>query len=67
MSLLSFVQNVSQFIVGPFGISIITIGIGLASMGAVFGAVRWSRVGEAILGGAVMFSSAWIVTTWLQG
>ena len=65
MSLLTFVQNVSTFLTGQFGIGAITIAIGLAGAGAAMELVRWKRVGEAIVGGAILFSSAWMVTTWL--
>lgn len=67
MSLLTFAQNIAAFIVGNFGIALITVAVGLAAMGAVFGAVRWARVGEAIFGGAILFSAGWIVNTWLVG
>jgi hypothetical protein len=67
MSLLTFMNNISTFIVGAFGISAITAAIGIFAVAAAFEVVRWKRVGEAIFAGAVLFSSAWINTTWLQG
>ena len=67
MSLLTFMNNISTFIVGPFGISAITAAIGSSAVAAAFEIVRWKRVGEAIFAGAILFSSAWINTTWLQG
>lgn len=65
MSLLTFMQNIAAFLVSTFGIGAITVAIGLTAIGAAYGFVRWSRVGEAIFGGAILFSSAWIVNTWL--
>lgn len=66
MNLQTFITNISTFISGTFGISLITVAIALAAVAAAYEIVRWKRVGEAIFGGAVMFSAAWIVTTWLQ-
>jgi type IV secretory pathway VirB2 component (pilin) len=66
MSLLTFITNISRFITGDFGIAVITAAIAIAAIGAALGAVRWARVGEAIFAGAIVFSAAWIVTTWLQ-
>lgn len=65
MSLLTFMQNIASFLVGPFGISAITVAIGLTAMCAGYEICRWKRVGEAIVSGAILFSSAWIVHTWL--
>lgn len=65
MSLLSFVQTVAAFIVGPFGISLITLAIGFRAARAALGRGHWEGVGEAILAGAVLFSAGWIVQTWL--
>jgi TrbC/VIRB2 pilin len=67
MSLLTFMQNIATFIVGQFGIGAITVAIGLTAICAAYEICRWKRVGEAIVGGAILFSSGWIVTTWLGG
>jgi hypothetical protein len=65
MSLLTFMQNIAAFIVGGFGISAITVAVGLFAIAASYEVCRWKRVAEAIFGGAILFSSGWIVNTWL--
>ena len=67
MSLLSFAQALSTFITGPFGISMITFAIAVTALAAAVGAMRWMHVFEAVFCGAILFSAAWIVTTFLQG
>lgn len=67
MSLTTFIQTIATFIVGTFGISAITVAIGLTAMAAAYELCRWKRVGEAIVAGAILFSSGWIVSNWLQG
>ena len=67
VSLLTFAQNVAQFIVGPFGISMITFCIGACALAAAMHAMRWSNVFTAVFMGAILFSSSWIVTTFLGG
>lgn len=66
MSLQTFITNISTFITGQFGISLITVAIAMTAAAAAYEIVRWKRVGEAVFGGAVLFSAGWIVTTWLQ-
>jgi hypothetical protein len=66
MSLLTFIQNLSQFILGPFGVSLITVGVAGTAMGAIIGWCRLVRVFEVLGGGAVALSAAWIVTTFLS-
>jgi type IV secretory pathway VirB2 component (pilin) len=67
VSLLTFAQNVAQFIVGPFGISMITFCIAACALAAAMHAMRWSNVFTAVFMGAILFSSSWIVTTFLGG
>lgn len=63
----AFAQKLAAFIVGPFGISIVIFGIALTAVMAIFEwhGGSWSTVGKAIIAGAVVFSSGWIVNTWL--
>jgi hypothetical protein len=67
MSLLTFIQNLSTFILGPFGIALITVAIAGTAMGAIIGWVRLVRIFEVLAGGAIALSAAWIVTTFLGG
>lgn len=67
MTLLAFAQALATFIEGPFAISFVTFAIAACALGAALGAMRWSHVFEAVACGAILFSAAWIVTTFLQG
>lgn len=67
MSLITFFQNLAALLVGPMGISAITVAIAGCAIAAAFHIMRWSHVFEAIAAGAVAFSAAWIVTTYLAG
>jgi type IV secretory pathway VirB2 component (pilin) len=64
MSWLQFVQTASQFIVGPFGVSLIVLWVGIAGI-RVGIEQRWPPLGYAIAGGVILFSSAWAVTTFM--
>lgn len=64
--LLAFAQNMAQFIVGPFGVSIITLAIAGTAMAAAVHAMRWGHVFTTIGCGACAFSAAWIVNTFLM-
>jgi type IV secretory pathway VirB2 component (pilin) len=66
MSLLTFAQNLAQFITGPFGISLITLAIAGTAMAAAVHAMRWSHVFTVVFMGAIAFSAAWIVQTFLN-
>ena len=66
MGLEAFMKAVADFIVGPFGISAITLAIGFMALGAAFNAIRWFSVFMAIFAGAILFSSGWIVTQFLS-
>ena len=65
MTLLQFIQNLSTFILGPFGISLITVAVAGTAMGAIIGWCRLVRIFEVLGGGAVALSAAWIVSTFL--
>jgi type IV secretory pathway VirB2 component (pilin) len=67
MSLIQFAQNLSQFIVGPFGTSMLIFGIALTAILAAIHAMAWRHLWEVIFVGAFVFSSGWIVTTFLGG
>lgn len=67
MSLITFAQNLAMFIVGPFGISMITLAIGALALAAALAAMSWRHVFSSVFGGAILFSSAWIVNTFLAG
>lgn len=64
--LLGFIQTVAQFVIGPFGISAITLAIGIQALRWAYDAVRFSEVGKAVVAGAILFSASWIVSTWLR-
>jgi type IV secretory pathway VirB2 component (pilin) len=66
MSLLTFAQNLAQFITGPFGVSLITLAIAGTAMAAAVHAMRWSHVFTVVFMGAIAFSAAWIVQTFLN-
>ena len=65
MSLLTFFQGLATLITGALGISAITVAIAACAIAAAFHMMRWSHVFEAIGAGAVAFSAAWIVNTYL--
>lgn len=65
-SLVGIVQNLAQFIVGPFGVSVITLAIAGSAIAASLHAMRWGHVFTAMAMGAVVFSAGWIVNTFLM-
>lgn len=64
MSWIQFAQQAAQFIIGPFGISIFAVILGLAGI-RVGIEHRWHYVGYAIAGGVITFSAAWAVNTFM--
>ena len=64
MSWLTFATNASQFITGPFGISIFILMLGISGMRLAF-EHRWHSVGYTIAGGVIAFSAAWAVQTFM--
>jgi hypothetical protein len=65
VSWITFAQNAAQFIIGPFGISIFAVLLGLAGMRVAI-EHRWHAVGYTIAGGVITFAAAWAVTTFMQ-
>jgi hypothetical protein len=65
MSWIAFAQNAAAFVVGPFGISIFAVLLGIAGIRSAI-EHRWHAVGYAIGGGVVTFASAWAVQTFMQ-
>lgn len=63
--LAQFAQTLATFIVGPFGVSMITLAIGGVALLCALHAMRWSHLWETVFAGAILFSSAWVVTTFL--
>lgn len=66
MSWLAIVQQISTFITGTFGTTLVTIAIAVAGARAMFHA-HWGAFWSAIGGGAVLVSAAWVVQTFLGG
>lgn len=67
MSLLTFFQGIATLLTTTLGIASITCAIAGCTIAAAFHIMRWSHVFEAIAAGAVAFSAAWIVNTYLAG
>lgn len=67
MTLIAFFQGIAALLVGPLGIAAITVAIAGCAIAAAFHIMRWSHVFEAIAAGAVAFSAAWVVNTYLVG
>lgn len=66
-SLTAFVQAVTQFITGPFGISLIVIAVCAMFLAAMFRAVPVMSGFVALFLGACAMSAAWAVNTFLGG
>lgn len=67
MTLITFFQGLATLIAGPLGIAAITVAVAGCAIAAAFHMMRWSHVFEAIAAGAVAFSAAWIVNTYIAG
>ena len=67
MSLITFFQGLATLLTSTLGIAAITTAIAGCAIAAAFHIMRWSHVFEAIAAGAVAFSAAWIVNTYLVG
>lgn len=67
MTLIAFFQGLAALLTSTLGIAAITVAIAGCAIGAAFHMMRWSHVFEAIAAGAVAFSAAWIVNTFLVG
>lgn len=67
MTLITFFQNIAALLTSTLGIAAITTAIAGCAIGAAFHLLRWSHVFEAIAAGAVAFSAAWVVNTYLAG
>ena len=66
-SLMSFVQALSQFITGPFGIALIVVAVCGMFLGAMFRAVPAMAGFVALFLGACAMSAAWAVNTFIGG
>ena len=64
--LTAFAQALAQFVVGPFGISIITFAIAGVAICCALHMLRWGQLWATIGAGAFAFAAGWIVTTFLQ-
>ena len=58
----TFLTNIVNLITGPAGKSIAVLGICIAGIGALLGALSLRVVGGVILGIMMLFSASWIVT-----
>jgi hypothetical protein len=67
MTLITFFTGIATLLTSTLGIAAITVAIAGCAICAAFHLLRWSHVFEAIAAGAVAFSAAWIVTTFLAG
>src|SRR5215831_20278364 len=58
----TFLTNIVNLITGPAGKSVAVLGICVAGIGALLGALSLRVVGGVILGIMMLFSASWIVT-----
>lgn len=65
MSLLTFIQNVATFIVGPFGIGAITVAVAGTAIAAAIHMCPASWIWRTIGCGGLAFSAGWVVSTWM--
>lgn len=61
MSLTTFVSNVTSFIIGPFGISLIVIAFAITCLAAMADWCRKGRVFEVLLLGAAAYAASTLV------
>lgn len=61
MSLTGFIQNVTAFIIGPFGISLIVVAFAITCLLAMADWIRKSRVFEVLLLGAAAYAASTLV------
>jgi len=66
MSLLTFMTNLATFMTGPFGISLATVAVAVAAIGAVMGRHGWVRLFEVLGACAILFSAAWVIQTFVS-
>ena len=64
MSWLSIVQQISTFITGTFGTTLVMIAVAIAGARAMLHG-HWGHFWCAIGGGAVLVSASWVVQTFL--
>lgn len=65
MSLLTFIQNLAQFISGPFGIGAITVAIAGTFIAGAIHMVPINWAWRTMFCGAAAFSAAWAVQTFM--
>jgi type IV secretory pathway VirB3-like protein len=67
VTLITFFQGLATLLTSTLGIAAITVAIAGCAIAAAFHIMRWSHVFEAMAAGAVAFSAAWIVQTYIAG
>ena len=60
--LLALVQAISTFLIGPFGIAVITIAVAGSFLAAAMHFMPFSRAIHSLVYGAMAFSAAYFVT-----
>jgi type IV secretory pathway VirB2 component (pilin) len=63
-ALQQLITNASTFLLGPFGVSLATLAIAYFAVEAALTG-RFGRIVTAVICVAIMFSAAFIVTTWV--
>ena len=61
-SLTTFLQNVANIITGTAGQVLAVIAVAISGIGTMFGAMSFRTLGAVVLGCAIVFSAAWIVS-----
>lgn len=65
--LLSVVQQLANFIIGPFGVSMIALGVGGSFLAALVNMMQVSTAYRAMYCGAGAYSAAWFASLMGQG
>ena len=61
-NLTTFLQNVANLITGTAGQVLAVIAVAISGIGTMFGAMSFRTLGGVVLGCAIVFSAAWIVS-----
>ena len=61
-NLTTFLQNVANIITGTAGQVLAVIAVAISGIGTMFGAMSFRTLGGVVLGCAIVFSAAWIVS-----
>ena len=62
-SFTTFLTNVVTVLTGTGGTAIAVIAVGLCGVATMFGAMSARALGSVVVGVAILFSAAWVVTT----